>query len=222
MADEILLNEAAFAVWQTVTERGPIDLSDVVKLTGIDQAQVSAAATEAAQQGFIEIVEREQEELVVADKANELIQAGLPEHKAAAMLENAGGRMPMASFAEWAKQENIAVNDAIKWGTARDWLERVKGEKGAEIALTEAGRRRKQVDDDLVAIERAKSNSPLLLEDLTDDEFAKRVRKLLGNRPELARIKKRTQRTAAMTDKGADALQSRVRKDRRAQHPHAR
>ena len=50
MPDEILLNEAAYAVWQTVKERGPIELGEVVKLTGVDQAQVSAAATEAAQQ----------------------------------------------------------------------------------------------------------------------------------------------------------------------------
>jgi hypothetical protein len=43
---------------------------------------------------------------------------------------------------------------------ARDLLERIKGEKGAEIVLTEVGRRRTQLDDDLAAIERAKSNSP--------------------------------------------------------------
>ena len=49
MADEILLNEAAYAVWQTVKEKGPIELGEVVKLTGIDRLQVSAAATEASQ-----------------------------------------------------------------------------------------------------------------------------------------------------------------------------
>ena len=53
MADEILLNEAAYAVWQTVKEKGPIELGEVVKLTGIDQAQVSAAATEAAKQAVL-------------------------------------------------------------------------------------------------------------------------------------------------------------------------
>ena len=58
MADEILLNEAAYAVWQTVKEKGPIELGEVVKLTGIDQAQVSAAATEAAINEYFEIVER--------------------------------------------------------------------------------------------------------------------------------------------------------------------
>jgi phenylalanyl-tRNA synthetase alpha chain len=212
MPDEIVLNEAAYAVWQTVSERGPIELGEIVKLSGIDQAQVSAAATDAAQRGFMEIVEREQEELVVAEKANELITSGLPEHKAAAMLEKSGGRMTMASFAEWAKGESVAVNDAIKWGTARDWLERVKGEKGAEIVLTEAGRRRKLRDDDLVAIERARSVSPLVLNHEAGDEATQRVRKLLSNRPELARIKKRTQRTARMTEMGVEALRSRVRK----------
>ena len=69
MPDEILLNEAAYAVWQTVKERGPIELGEVVKLTGIDQAQVSAAATEAAQQGFFEVEEREREELIVSEGA---------------------------------------------------------------------------------------------------------------------------------------------------------
>ena len=46
MPDEILLNEVAYAVWQTVNDRGPIELGEVVRLTGIDQAQVSAAATD--------------------------------------------------------------------------------------------------------------------------------------------------------------------------------
>ena len=53
MPDEILLNEAAYAVWQTVKDRGHgIELGEVVKQTGIDQAQVSAAATEAAAARF--------------------------------------------------------------------------------------------------------------------------------------------------------------------------
>ena len=55
MSDEILLNEAAYAVWQTVKERGPIELGEVVKLTGVDQAQVSAAATEAAKSEYFSI-----------------------------------------------------------------------------------------------------------------------------------------------------------------------
>src|SRR4029078_9191932 len=82
MPDEILLNEAAYAVWQTVKDRGPIELGEVVKQTGIDQAQVSATATEASQNGFFKIEEQEQDELTVSEKAKELLDRKLPERRA--------------------------------------------------------------------------------------------------------------------------------------------
>src|SRR6476660_7957870 len=103
MPDEILLNEAAHAVWQTVKDHGPIELGEVVKQTGIDQAQVSAAATEAAQQCYFKIDERERQEIVFSENANELVAAGLPEQLATRALADAGGRMSMPKFAEWAK-----------------------------------------------------------------------------------------------------------------------
>src|SRR4051812_34594968 len=140
MPDEILLNEAAYAVWQTVKDQGPIELGEVVKQTGIDQAQVSAAATEAAERGYFQIDERDREELTVSEGARELVEAGLPEDRAAKKLSEAGGRMSMGDFAAWAKAENMAVNDAIKWGTARGSIERAKGASGAELVLTQVGK----------------------------------------------------------------------------------
>ena len=45
--------------------------------------------------------------------------------------------MPMAEFVEWAKQPRIAVNDVFKWGGARGWIERGKGEvRTVAIVLT--------------------------------------------------------------------------------------
>ena len=78
MPDELLLNEAAHAVWQTVKERGPIELGQVAKLTGIDQAQVSAAATEASQRGFFQIEQREREDLIKTAGADELLTTAPP------------------------------------------------------------------------------------------------------------------------------------------------
>ena len=97
MPDEILLNEAAYAVWQTVKEKGPIELGEVVKLTGIDQAQVSAAATEAEKQGFFEIEEREREEIVDTRRCRRIasqsdFRSNLPRRH----LAEVGGEMPMA------------------------------------------------------------------------------------------------------------------------------
>ena len=93
MPDEVLLNEAAYAVWQTVKDRGPIDLHEVVELTGIDQAQVSAAATEAANAGYMGVDERDHEELVVSEGADTLVGAGLPEIRATGMLRESGGEV---------------------------------------------------------------------------------------------------------------------------------
>jgi hypothetical protein len=112
MPDEILLNEAAYAVWQTVKEREPIELVEIVKITGVDQAMVSAVAQDAAKQGFFTIKERDREEIVFAAQAKELVRAGLPEQLAARALSESGGRMSMAKFAEWAKSLR-------HWGGAR-------------------------------------------------------------------------------------------------------
>src|SRR3954452_4125801 len=147
MPDEILLNEAAYAVWQMVKDRGPIELGEVVKQTGIDQAQVSAAATDAAERGYFKVDEREREELTVSDGARGLIDAGLPELLAMKKLAEVGHDVAMAYFATWAKESGIAVNDAIKWGAARGIIERKKDDKGAKISLTAAGRESISEDD---------------------------------------------------------------------------
>jgi hypothetical protein len=136
MPDEILLNEAAYAVWQTVKERGPIELGEVVKLTGIDQAQVSAAATEAAKNGFFSIEEREREEIIFADNAQSLVDAGLPEQLAVNALAQSGGRMTMPKFADWAKSNNVAINEVLKWGTARGWISKEKDASGVFVEMS--------------------------------------------------------------------------------------
>jgi phenylalanyl-tRNA synthetase alpha chain len=207
MLDEILLNEAAYAVWQTVKDRGPIELGEVVQRTGVDQAQVSAAATEAAAKGFFQIDEREREELVVSEGARQLIEAGLPEQRAAKKLHEADGKLPMGEFAAWAKSENIAVNDAIKWGTARGSIERAKGTSGAELVLTQAGKDSlSKPDADLRLLNALKYQGSAILDDLATADEPQRVRELLSKRPELAKLKKRTLRTLSLTPQGQNAF----------------
>lgn len=209
MADEILLNEAAYAVWQTVKERGPIELGEVVKLTGVDQAQVSAAATEAAEQGYFKIEEREREELIVSDGARSLVEAGLPELRAAEKLSSMNGELTMPQFVEWAKSEGVAVNDVFKWGGARGWIDRTKDKDGAKVVLTAAGRRGlKHPDADLRLLKKLDCRGTCFLDELTDEEEPYRVRDFLSKRAELAKLKKRAQRTLSLTTAGKKALES--------------
>lgn len=215
MADEILLNEAAYAVWECVKERGPIELSEVVKRTGVDQAQVSAAATEAAKNEFFAIQERDRDELVVCEGAIALINARLPEQRAVDAVTDSGSSMPMSAFVERAGGTGqFAVNEALKWGGARGWLSKEKDASGLKIKLTESGRsalRNKLSDVDLEAIKKAAVSGSLFIDELPESD-RQRVRDLLSSRTELAKIKKRTERTTELTGKGLDAWRLRVRK----------
>jgi phenylalanyl-tRNA synthetase alpha chain len=223
MPDDILLNESAYAVWQTVKERGPIELGEVVRVTRIDQAQVSAAATEAAAHGMFSIAERERDELVVAESARGFVEAGLPEVRAARKLAGSDGELTMPQFVEWAKSEGVAVNDVFKWGSARGWIERAKGNEGAKIVLTEFGRAGMEADPaDLALLREMEYRGSRFLDELKGTEAAGQIRELLGKRPELAKIKQRSARTISLTDRGRSAIESgrvRVVKERNTLTP---
>ena len=51
-------------------------------------------------------------------------------------LQKSADDMPMGEFVAWAKAESsCAVNEAFKWGTARGWIERVKGDDGYRLCF---------------------------------------------------------------------------------------
>jgi phenylalanyl-tRNA synthetase alpha chain len=209
MPDEILLNEAAYAIWQTVKDQGPIELGEVAKITGIDQAQVSATATEAVSNGFFEIEERKRHQVSISEGAENLVESGLPELRARDKLKSSGNELPMAEFAAWAKAEGVAVNDALKWGAARDLIERVKDQNGLVVRLTANGAAEPPLPCfDVVLLNDLKWKESCYLEDLPEQSKPDLVRELLSKRPELAKIKPRTLRTLTLTEKGRASISS--------------
>jgi phenylalanyl-tRNA synthetase alpha chain len=212
MADEILLNEAAYAVWQTVKEKGPIELGEVVKLTGIDQAQVSAAATEAARDGYFALEEHEREELVATEGWKDFY-ANTPERRTAEWLSGIpNSSVPMTTFVNWAKDSGIAVNEVFKWGSARNWINREKLKDGTRVFLTIGGSKGwNSPDEDYRALSCTDSAERVYLDSLPIHGIKiERVRALLGNRPELGKLKKRTERIASLTPKGKDAYKPNI------------
>ena len=170
MPDEVVLNEAAYAVWKALAADGPLEVSELVASTGIDQAQITATATQAAEQGHIEITERSREELIPSDTSAALLESDLPEVRAALQVAEAGGELALPDFIAWAKQNAIAPNEVFKWGPARGWLERTKGEGGAMLVLTEAGKTAvasESKDDDVQALELAGKGKLTFLDETT-------------------------------------------------------
>ncbi len=217
MPDEILLNEAAYAVWQTVKERGPIELGEVAKLTGVDQAQVSAAAMEAAEHSYFQIEECEREEFIKNPDLKPPIEQHLPEYKAAKYLDEIGGILSMHEFIAWSNANSIPPNEVLKWGAARGWIEKSKTGDGVVITLTNAGQKcltNEYADDDIELLydSECASQPTIPLDKLPINRAVRqRLDKLLSKRPELGKLKKRIERTLSLTQTGKHAFATYVR-----------
>jgi phenylalanyl-tRNA synthetase alpha chain len=226
MSDEFLLNEAARNVWVLVDARGTIDVATVATATGQDQSQVVATAIEAAERGYFEIKERQREQLVPSENAPQLLREGLPEYRAATWLSGFNGPIPTGELISWAKSHNLPPNDIFKWGDARGLIvrERSKEQKTDSVSLTSINFDLNRKDDDVRAVELSiQQNRWFYLDELRECEInPDRVRELLVKRPELAKIKLRTERTLSLTEAGKRILESgsiRVVKERNTLTP---
>jgi phenylalanyl-tRNA synthetase alpha chain len=184
-------------------------MAALIERTRFDQAQIAAVAATAEREGYFEISERRREELVVSESALGLGEDGLPERRAIREISEAGGEMDVSRLAAWAESAGLAVHEVLRWGQARGWLRREKGaeDKPVRVFLTEAGKRAIDAPDDDERALRFVSGGQLFLDQLPEHGIdPDRVRELLRNRSEVARIKPRTQRTLFLTEVGAAAL----------------
>ena len=210
MSDVVKFNEASLAVYKTVAEAGPdgIEVGEVAKLRSLDQAFISSVVTKAAVQGHFKVKEREREELIVSENARELIESGLPEIRAAEKLAECDGHLAMPRFIEWAKSAGVAVNEVFKWGGVRGWIDRAKDADGPNLVLTPAGKRGlENFDADLRLLKKLDFQGTCFLDELSEAEEPSRVREFLQKRPDLAKIKKRTERILSITDAGKTILE---------------
>ena len=196
---------------------GALEVDAVAETTGLDQSQVAASAVGLRQRELITIQETERQEIMPEPEAGELLRRGLPERRAIRALSSVGGEMPMGEFVVWAGENGSAVNDVMRWGQTRGWLRKTQAEdtpagKSFKVVLTDAGRSALDAEqDDERALGLALDGRVFLDQLAARNIDADLVRKLLGNREGVARIKKRTQRTLALTEAGRALLDSGVK-----------
>ncbi|MBW2526000.1 MAG: phenylalanine--tRNA ligase subunit alpha [Deltaproteobacteria bacterium] len=206
MPSSIELTDAARSVWEAL-EDGPRDVAAIVQATGLDQSQVMLAATEGADGGHIQIEERARVEVDPAADALDRLSVGLPERRAAKLLSEAGGQLPLPEFVEQAKTADIAVNEVFRWGGTRGWVERVKGQGPPTVVLTDAGRAALDGEaPDERSLELAAEGCRFLDEQAERGVDVDAVQKLLGKRADLAKLRSRTQRILSLTAAGRQAL----------------
>ena len=200
----ISLTESATKVWQSLRD-GPLDIAQIAARTELDQTQVTLATTQAEADGFMTIEQRSRIELDPSDDAVSLIGSGMPERRALKLLQDAGGTMALEDFVQRCKEANVAVNEVFRWGATRGWIQRSKSP--ATVSITPAG-------TDAIGTAQPDEQAVLLavdgvryLDDLADRGIdTALVQKLLSNRPEIAKLRKRTERIVCLTDAGRQAL----------------
>jgi phenylalanyl-tRNA synthetase alpha chain len=189
-----------------------LDTREIVTQSGVDQPLVTATLNSCQEQGWVSIEEKEREELVLADDALEQVEKGLPERQVISLIAKEG-KIKIRDLVGILKEKDIKLNEVIKWGQARAWLNKEKD----EIFLAEAGK--KAVDnpaDDEKAIRTAVQLNPqtrtIFLDELAAHSIdGNAVKNLLKNRPSLAKIKPRIFRFAALTHTGRKAVKQDIK-----------
>ncbi|MGA1870480.1 MAG: phenylalanine--tRNA ligase subunit alpha [bacterium] len=192
--------------------QGPFTISEVSEKTGVDQAHVMGFLTFAKEKGWILLEERPKEEIVPSPEAAEHLLKGVPERQMLPLLAKEPS-LPMKKVASEAKDLGIPVNEIIKWGSLRGWIEKKKG----DLSITKAGREGiERKDDDERALELAIAHKVTYLDELSRHGIdSERVKKLLNNRSSLAKIKPRIIRFVHLTQEGRNALNEvKVKKER--------
>jgi phenylalanyl-tRNA synthetase alpha chain len=123
----------------------------------------------------------------------------------------------MQEFIAWSNTNGIAPNEVFKWGAARGWIEKLKGDSGALVALSNIGKKaleQEYEDEDIELLyQSARAQTSVIPIDLLpiSDHVRQRVNALLSKRPEIAKLKKRVARTLTLTSAGKQAFATHVR-----------
>jgi len=198
------LNENQWKIFKALLDaETSLTAQELVDRTDIDHPMVMATFLFGQEQKWLDVHEEAREELALSETAAELMKSGLPERQGLALLKETG-RIAMRDLAQVAGQNNIPMNEIVKWGTLRGWYDKDKG----ELILTDAGKQAfDNLDDDEKALELALKSDKIFLDELAAHNLdVERIKRLLNNRNTVAKIKPRTIRTASLTEAGRSAL----------------
>ncbi|MCP4154576.1 MAG: phenylalanine--tRNA ligase subunit alpha [bacterium] len=183
-------------------------IRDIVAQLQLDNSLVSSTLNHGQEQGWLTIEEKEREELILSEDALQLIDQGLPEKKALEIIA-ADGKIKIRQLVE----KGLKLNEVIKWGGMRGWLKKEKD----EILLTDTGKSfvDSPADDEKtirLAVQLNPQTRTIFLDELSAHSIDKNsVKKLLKNRPALAKIKGRKYRYVSLTPEGKKTFEGDIK-----------
>lgn len=197
-------------VFQLLLEKQDVlSVREIAAQANVDIPLVTATLQHCRDQGWLNIEEKEREELVFSQDAAQLVETGLPERQALAMIAQKGAdSIKIRDLVGALKEKDIQLNEVIKWGKTRGWLDKEKD----EIRVTGAGKEAVEnpaQDERAVklAFELNPTSRTIFLDELTAHGIdGDAVKQLLKNRPALAKIKPRMFRFVELLPEGKKIL----------------
>jgi phenylalanyl-tRNA synthetase alpha chain len=191
-----------------------LSIREIAAQTGVDLPLVTATMQHCRDLGWLSIEEKEREELVFAEDALNQVNTGLPERQALSIITNTGqNSIKIRDLAPILKEKNTQLNEVIKWGKTRDWLDKHQD----EIRLTDTGKLalNNPADDEKavrLAFEQNPQNPTLFIDELTSQGIdGESVKQLLKNRPSIAKIKPRMFRFVQLLPEGKKAFKEDIK-----------
>lgn len=206
---ELNLTEEQWKIFQLLVKSDTAKMvHDIVSETGLDNPIVTGSLLYGQDEGWLVLEEQYRDEVIPSETAGDSVAAGLPERQAIRLLAEKQ-KMSMQELAQFAGENDLPMNEIIKWGGQRGWIEKEKG----DVLVTEAGKQAvASLDADEETIKLALEQGRLFLDELAEKGIdADRAKALLAKRQGLAKIKQRTLRTVNLTDKGREAFSGEVK-----------
>ncbi|NUM35301.1 MAG: phenylalanine--tRNA ligase subunit alpha [Candidatus Brocadiae bacterium] len=195
-----------------------VDFHTLLYKTKMEQPMAMGTVTNGQDNGWLEVQEVLCEEVVCEKDLQKILQDGMPERRFLEILKSQSP-IPMKEVSTKANEMGLKINEIIKWGSLRGWMEKQKG----DLVITELGQQAIQEEDDdekalklCLDVKKQKEmqkdyeNGLRLSPCFFLHEFqelgldSERIKMLLKNRPELAKIKERTIRRVRLTPQGRE------------------
>lgn len=186
-----------------------ITVREIAAQTGVDIPLVTATLQHCREQGWLTIEEKEREELVFAEDAANQVETGLPERQALSLITEQGNdSIKIRDLVGILKEKGIQLNEVIKWGKIRGWLDKQKDEIVVAVAGKEAVEN--QAEDEKSVRLTFKVNPQtrtIFLDEFAAHEIdSGKVKALLKNRPNIGKIKPRMFRSVKLLPAGKKAF----------------
>ena len=180
-----------------------LDVQKLSHLSGVSQAMVMGTMTFAQEQGWIELEEIDREELMPGPDAKKFQDEGFPEKRFLTVIKENNGLIAIREALEKIKPAGLKINEIIKWGTMRGWLQK---EQGNLVLTTKGSEALENPADDEKALEIVLARQSVFVDELPPEIDQQYVKEFLKKRPEAVTLKERTLRRIKLLEKGKNVI----------------